>query len=861
MKIPHRLINDLGTFASLHEVWLHHPHGGHPGEFFHLGDICYVWDESQRNWLKADYFSSDSFRLLHQTGDLDLTGDLRVGGRAVFQQPVKMKRNLVVEGQLLCRHLHGMDCGLHATYENLVAAHPSPIPGEWALVGSTAQLQLWGCQSSGSWQCLQETVPLGDTFDLTAYDTAKAVVDDLSAQGYVFCGMADPTTNPHRPDSYNTFYLTSQPGVYIHFGGIHVAAFSALMWTHDPSHPDGGEWTACVLLGGVFVQTENIADGAVTAEKLADGCLSPDKVEGLSAVLDQLTTALSNEADDRMEADRDLQRDVRELKETVIRSISINSGQRVYPTDGHVNLLVNGNGGGAASPDTTTVTQLLQGAFAYAGQPLLLPLAAFAEVDDDAIEGRFYGDPTQHVLDIVWDNRRRQALMPHEGRFYTIWSDVPGEMASSDAYTPATSGNFYYMLHEGQLTIYHWNDDVDVNNLVATGTGSDAGVYVASGLSEGDFDIRDEAGCCIAVFRDGHFQVKNFNTAEQPEIRDSHADFAITDEAGYSIVEFAGGHIRTKHFDSSETGSGNTLRVLAIGNSFSYDAYSYVPKLLEEMTGAHVVFGILFKAGCSLQEHWEDYISTNSPYENTSDVSAHYGKYTTTSGAWQQNPTRPTIRAVLESEPWDIILLQQASSLSTDYSTYQPFLNQIISDIATHVSSSVRFGFLLTPALPPDNAGRTIENADADFAATAQVMQTILDETLVDFIIPGGTAIQNARHTTLDHIPTVNNVCGHLNYVGETGIDSHLNEGLPCLVEAYACALQLMVETGRTQKGILGSRFRPTDEWIHALNVIGQQGTSAGVTDANCLLAQKCAVWAVKKPFALTLSIESVASS
>ena len=325
----------LGAFTSMEEVWRAYPHGGHAGECLTVAGIAHFWDDMRRNWLAHDGYGGASYRLLHQTGDLHLDGDLRVGGQAVFQQPTVFKRDVRIEGALVCRHLHGRDRGLFSTVEALRRACPSPRLGEWALVGDTGQPQLWNCETEGVWTMVSDAIPLAQAFDLDAYRAARDIVDCIAAAGYVFCGVAEPSTNPHRPVDHNVFYLSSTPGEYVHFGGLHVQYLSVLMWTHNVD-TDGngvaeGQWSARVLLGGVFVHGENIADGAVTWEKTS----------GIRDEFFRLQDMIVTENTERQDADRDLQADVRTLQRSVVRSVSVNGGTKNRPdAAGNVDLHV-----------------------------------------------------------------------------------------------------------------------------------------------------------------------------------------------------------------------------------------------------------------------------------------------------------------------------------------------------------------------------------------------------------------------------------------------------------------------------------------------------------------------------------------
>ena len=313
--MKNRKTNDLGTFDSLAHAWLCLPHGGNRGDFIHIGNDIYIWDGHQHNWLLDSWTTTDSYHLLHQTGDLHLMGDLRVGGHVISQQRAVFKDDVVVEGRLLCHHLQGHDRGFFTTEERLHEAVPKPKVGDWALVGVSASPQMWHCTRHGTWEMVGD-VELEDAFDLDRYDEARAIIDDIVAQGYVFAGVADTTTQPHCPSGYRVFYISSQPGRYVHFDDIEVKGCSVLMWNPVNDDPNRGMWTAKGIEGIFLVNTENLADGAVTLEK---------------------TTGLTEYVDTKMR--------------TAIKSISVNGGAVHTPNIlGHVNLVVGGGSGGEDDP-------------------------------------------------------------------------------------------------------------------------------------------------------------------------------------------------------------------------------------------------------------------------------------------------------------------------------------------------------------------------------------------------------------------------------------------------------------------------------------------------------------------------------
>ena len=342
-----------------------------------------------------------------------------------------------------------------------------------------------------------------------------------------------------------------------------------------------------------------------------------------------------------------------------------------------------------------------------------------------------------------------------------------------------------------------------------------------------DLEFTDEYGNAVAKFREGHIQTKNFDSASTVTHLDSPFDFAVEDGNGNVLVKIAAGHIKTKNFNSAD--AKKNIKVLSIGNSYSYDAFSYVPALLEEM-GIDVTFGILYTSGCSLEEHYAK-IPNDGRYDS-------FSLYTSSTGVWLNDTVPPIASEVASQFDWDIVVLQQVSLSANDYTSYQPYLNDIIDALSPMFNKGVEFGWLLTPIRANEANPETYWNGQI------AAVEKIMNETVVEFVIPCGTAIANARTNS-----TLNNLGGDsaMTYDGV-----HLQEGLPCLIEAYTSALTFASLMGCGHKGIMGSKVRPTDEWIIAHNIPGRNGSSVGLTDALCLLGQKCAVTAIKKSDEIT---------
>lgn len=88
------LLNNLGTYTTIEQVWADHPEGGREGDYVVIGSSTYYWDKYSRCWVQSSAVPGQSgggSQLID--GDLTVTGDLGVGGDAVING------RLIVNGQ------------------------------------------------------------------------------------------------------------------------------------------------------------------------------------------------------------------------------------------------------------------------------------------------------------------------------------------------------------------------------------------------------------------------------------------------------------------------------------------------------------------------------------------------------------------------------------------------------------------------------------------------------------------------------------------------------------------------------------------------------------------------------------------
>lgn len=276
------------------------------------------------------------------------------------------------------------------------------------------------------------------------------------------------------------------------------------------------------------------------------------------------------------------------------------------------------------------------------------------------------------------------------------------------------------------------------------------------------------------------------------------------------------------------------VRVLSIGNSFSRDAFAYVPFLIEEMVpGAEVDFCILYIGGCSLERHYNNLQSGEPAYEL--DV------YRSETGHWTME-RGVSLQQGVAREEWDIIVLQQQSAASRYYDTYQPYLDELLRYLK-EVRPQATPAWLLTQAYGTGYKPLGDMPTDEMWARVDASSQRVMEETAVRLLIPAGTAIQNARYTSLDRLGKA----GHLVNDG-----FHLQEGIPALIEGLVTTQVVMKHYG-VDIDVQKSRLKITPEWREERHTPQPNGQPEEATDEEYRIARQCAQWAIDAPWQLTV--------
>ena len=252
----------------------------------------------------------------------------------------------------------------------------------------------------------------------------------------------------------------------------------------------------------------------------------------------------------------------------------------------------------------------------------------------------------------------------------------------------------------------------------------------------------------------------------------------------------------------------DTLKILAIGNSFSEDAIEQHLSPLVRAEGLNVIICNMYIGGCSIDRH-VDNLRHNKPEYRYRKFDEN-GKMTE---KWNY-----TLETVLAEEEWDYVSLQQVSQSSGMPESYA-LLPELVEFVKARVPEDAVLMFHQTWAYAPKSNHGGFVNYDRDqmkmYNAIVNTVNQEAPKVGIKLIVPSGTAIQNARTSALGQDLTRDGF--HLSFTHGRYIAS--------------CA------------------------WLEAVlgvNPVGNTYCPEGMTAEECRLAQKAAHKAVKKPSKIT---------
>ena len=210
-------------------------------------------------------------------------------------------------------------------------------------------------------------------------------------------------------------------------------------------------------------------------------------------------------------------------------------------------------------------------------------------------------------------------------------------------------------------------------------------------------------------------------------------------------------------YSAEENPYKDTLKILAIGNSFSADATKHLWGIANSYGVENVVIGNMSIGGCSLDTHYENIVNDAAAYD--------YVKWTSVDHVGTSNTA---ISTALKDEDWDIITIQQASGENLVFDNpdnkYDTTANPVdtyskVDEILDYLNQnkpkeSTKILWHMTWAYQADSTHK----AFAAYGNDQMVMyNSLLDRaqelkgkyTDIAGVLPSGTAIQNLRGTSV----------------------------------------------------------------------------------------------------------------
>lgn len=265
----------------------------------------------------------------------------------------------------------------------------------------------------------------------------------------------------------------------------------------------------------------------------------------------------------------------------------------------------------------------------------------------------------------------------------------------------------------------------------------------------------------------------------------------------------------TSSVSASAGENDRVIKILAIGNSFSADALEQHFYDLAKAEGIEVIIGNMYIGGSSLKKHLHNAIDDKPAYSYrkigvdgkrvvTKDVALSYA---------------------LADEAWDYVSFQQQSGISGQYETWIESLPQLIEYVKSRLPEDAVMMIHQTWTYDQTSTHKHFVNYDNDqmvmYNSIMSAVKKVSKDTGIKMVIPSGTAVQNARTTSLKDTMT------------RDGYHLHKVYG------RYVAACTWFETV--FNKSVIGNSYKPEE-----------------MTSEQCLLAQKSAHMATQRPYKIS---------
>lgn len=276
--------------------------------------------------------------------------------------------------------------------------------------------------------------------------------------------------------------------------------------------------------------------------------------------------------------------------------------------------------------------------------------------------------------------------------------------------------------------------------------------------------------------------------------------------------------------------------ILALGNSFTQCYWTYVPAILEHLLGDDYKITIFYgMLGASTFENWKNWlVGTGTQSIGITINNTWYSYYALSA------------QSVFNMIDVDLIGFQQQSNQSMMYYTWRDMWIAAVKAGSQRAKNQIDFMWTMVHSKPT-----TTEVADSD--ATMQSIMAAnkaMEEDFAIDICPVGTAIQNARHTSINDLPWEGDY-GQLTPEG-----THLQKGFACFIAGWVVARYICKKLG-IDVPCYGDKMNIDAEFDATYRNLTGYGTNpVYATDMDMVyLAQRCVEAALKFPYEIKTNL------
>lgn len=207
-----------------------------------------------------------------------------------------------------------------------------------------------------------------------------------------------------------------------------------------------------------------------------------------------------------------------------------------------------------------------------------------------------------------------------------------------------------------------------------------------------------------------------------------------------------------------------TINILWISNSFGLNTAEYIHRIANS-ADVNIINSNLYISGGLLEDHYNNMINDSKVYRfNT--------KGNEQGEIINESINDVSIEEAINMRDWDYVVLNQASSQSGVYDTFQPYLSDII-DYVKNKLPNVKIALMPTWSYSNNFDDSRFDKYDNDqmtmYNAIMDAYKSIMSDIDFDVIIPAGTAIQNAR--TDEYLKSIDDELTRDGYhLGDTGM-------------------------------------------------------------------------------------------